>query len=275
MTDDHTAPQPTTARGTAGPTSPAVPTTLQNPHPKLPGGLAGLEPTAAWTRVAALFTAAWGATLAVSVSLSLFGTEDITLLRFDTALLPEPVDAAIQATAEAAAVVAVAWLALGQGGFGHDRRTPSRWEAWPVILITGMTTMWAASMLMNGLATLAAGRQPAPPDATPPPVSEVLSLLPFAVRAAIVEEVVVAAAVLLLERGRAPVWSIYAAVLAARITYHAYYGPMAVLPVILWATAYLWLYRRYRSLTPLITAHMAVNTIPLAAYLAFHSAVDQ
>ncbi|MQA25833.1 MAG: hypothetical protein GEU94_10215 [Micromonosporaceae bacterium] len=92
-------------------------------------------------------------------------------------------------------------------------------------------------------------------------------LLPFAARAAILEEVVVVAAILLLERGQAPRWAIYATVLArpGRLPrLHGLGGRALGVPVSLGLRL---LYLRYRDLPALITAHAINNVVPTLLHL--------
>jgi hypothetical protein len=71
-----------------------------------------------------------------------------------------------------------------------------------------------------------------------------------------VEEIVVLGFLIrrLEQRGWAPAIIVVLAV-AVRVSYHLYYGP-GVLPIVLWATASVLLYRRIRRLLPFIICHI-------------------
>jgi membrane protease YdiL (CAAX protease family) len=69
------------------------------------------------------------------------------------------------------------------------------------------------------------------------------------------ETVALAFVVTTLEQARRPVPEIYLVAVLLRSTYHIYYGPGTV-GIMIWATGFVWLYRRSRSLWPLIALHI-------------------
>ncbi|HEX3794522.1 MAG TPA: CPBP family intramembrane glutamic endopeptidase [Acidimicrobiales bacterium] len=75
--------------------------------------------------------------------------------------------------------------------------------------------------------------------------------------AGVVEEIVVLGYLLrrLEQRGWSPTVVVLVAVLV-RVSYHLYYGP-GVIPIVLWATASVIMYRRVRRLLPFILCHFA------------------
>lgn len=76
-----------------------------------------------------------------------------------------------------------------------------------------------------------------------------------AAQAGILEEVVVLAFVVTtLEQARRPRKEIVVVALLLRASYHIYYGP-GVLGIFIWASVFLWLYLRFRTIIPLIIVH--------------------
>jgi hypothetical protein len=76
-----------------------------------------------------------------------------------------------------------------------------------------------------------------------------------AIEAGFMEEcVVLAFVVVTLQQARRPLWEIIAVALVLRVSYHLYYGPGA-LGILIWASVFLWLFLRTRSLLPLIAVH--------------------
>jgi hypothetical protein len=78
-----------------------------------------------------------------------------------------------------------------------------------------------------------------------------------ALQAGFIEEIVVLGFVVVtLEQARRPRMEIFFVGLTLRMSYHIYYGP-GVVGIAIWASLFLWLYWRYRSIVPLIVVHCA------------------
>ncbi|MDQ2723917.1 MAG: CPBP family intramembrane metalloprotease [Actinomycetota bacterium] len=115
------------------------------------------------------------------------------------------------------------------------------------------------AFIVGGVTTamLATGSYPDGPSSYPN-----LTLNVFhAVQAGFIEEVVVLAFVVTtLEQARRPLPEIIAVALLLRASYHIYYGP-GVVGILIWASAFLWLYLRFRTIVPLIIAHSTWDVI--------------
>jgi hypothetical protein len=88
------------------------------------------------------------------------------------------------------------------------------------------------------------------------PVSVVLWVL----SAGVTEEVMVAVVVIALSAARRPVWEMYALSCLMRVSYHMYYQTVG-LAVIVMGLISVWLYRRSRRLTPMITGHIVYDAM--------------
>jgi hypothetical protein len=76
-----------------------------------------------------------------------------------------------------------------------------------------------------------------------------------AAQAGFIEEIVVLAFVVTtLEQARRPLREIVLVALLLRASYHIYYGP-GVVGVFVWASIFLWLFLRFRTIVPLIVVH--------------------
>lgn len=91
--------------------------------------------------------------------------------------------------------------------------------------------------------------------------------------AGIVEEIVVLGfLVRRLEQLNLPSWAVVVIAVAVRGSYHLYYG-WGVLPILLWATVTVILYRRWRRLAPFIIVHMLWDSsLFIAASMNTHDA---
>jgi Type II CAAX prenyl endopeptidase Rce1-like len=78
------------------------------------------------------------------------------------------------------------------------------------------------------------------------------------------ETVVLAFVVTTLEQARRPLPEIVVVAVVLRASYHIYYGP-GVLGVLVWAPTFVWLYRRFRSIVPLIIVHSAWDVLDILA----------
>lgn len=85
-------------------------------------------------------------------------------------------------------------------------------------------------------------------------------------QAGFLEEIVVLAfLVTTLEQARRPRGEVIAVALILRTSYHIYYGP-GVIGVLVWASVFLWLYLRLRTVVPLIVVHSAWDIFATLAY---------
>ena len=87
-----------------------------------------------------------------------------------------------------------------------------------------------------------------------------------ALQAGFIEEIVVLAFVVatLEQAGRSHL-KIVAVAVVLRLGYHIYYGP-GVVGIALWATAFVWLYLRYRTIVPLIVVHCVWDLFAVLGY---------
>jgi membrane protease YdiL (CAAX protease family) len=73
--------------------------------------------------------------------------------------------------------------------------------------------------------------------------------------AGVVEEMVVLGFVVVtLQQARRPLWELVLVGLVLRSSYHIYYGP-GVIGILVWGSAFIWLFLRTRSLLPIIVVH--------------------
>jgi hypothetical protein len=86
---------------------------------------------------------------------------------------------------------------------------------------------------------------------------DLVTQLFHAAQAGFIEEVVVLGFVVTtLEQARRPFAEIVVVALLLRASYHIYYGP-GVVGIFVWASIFLWLFLRFRSILPLIVVHSA------------------
>ncbi len=119
---------------------------------------------------------------------------------------------------------------------------------------------WALLALVIGgavTAALATGNVPKGPFSYP---SLTLNLFHAAQAGPLEETVVLAFVVVTLEQARRPQSEIVVVALVMRSSYHIYYGP-GVLGIMIWASAFLWLYLRFRSIVPLIVVHSTWDVV--------------
>lgn len=119
---------------------------------------------------------------------------------------------------------------------------------------------WATlALIAGGIVTnfTASGGFPQVPHTIPLLVKS----LADAVQAGFIEEIVVLAFVVVtLEQARRPRAEIVVVALILRCAYHIYYGP-GVLGILVWASIFIWLFLRFRSIVPLIAVHSAWDFI--------------
>lgn len=108
------------------------------------------------------------------------------------------------------------------------------------------------------------------------PIAFVAVALLKSLQAAVVEEIVVLGyLVRRLEQRGWPATAVVIVAVLVRVSYHLYYGP-GVLPIVLWATATVLMYRRIRRLLPFIICHfawdasIAINSASRPAAVAFN-----
>jgi hypothetical protein len=88
------------------------------------------------------------------------------------------------------------------------------------------------------------------------------------------ETVALAFVVTTLEQARRPVGEILVVAVLLRASYHIYYGP-GVAGVLIWASVFVWLYLRFRSIVPLVVVHSTWDVlITLTARWHFVGAVE-
>jgi len=152
-------------------------------------------------------------------------------------------------------------LRVGDLGL-HRPGTPGAVTAAPGIRMAA----WALLGLIAGGAVtslLATGSFPAGRFSYP---NLTLNLF-HAAQAGFVEEIVVLAFVVTtLEQARRPRSEIVAVALLLRASYHIYYGP-GVFGIFVWASIFLWLFLRFRTIVPLIAVHSAWDIL---AFLGQH-----
>ena len=86
------------------------------------------------------------------------------------------------------------------------------------------------------------------------------------VQAGPLEEIVVLAFVATtLEQARRPFWEIVAVAVLLRASFHIYYGP-GVLGILVWASVFLWLFLRFRTIVALIVVHSFWDISIVAAH---------
>lgn len=165
---------------------------------------------------------------------------------------------AVEELTTAALAVLVVVLLAGRRGVGLRSlgfRAPVR--RYGAVLGTSVrTAAWASAGLVAGAAVTAALRT-GTNDLHVATVADLVLGASAAVNAGFVEEVVVLAfLVTTLEQARRPLPEIVVVALVLRAGYHIYYGP-GVAGIFVWAAMFLWLYRRTRSIWPLIAVHIS------------------
>lgn len=85
-------------------------------------------------------------------------------------------------------------------------------------------------------------------------------------QAGFIEEIVVLAFVITtLEQARRPFREIVLVAVVLRVLYHLYYGPGAI-GVIVWASVFIWLFLRFRTIVPLIVVHSLWDILAFLAH---------
>lgn len=119
---------------------------------------------------------------------------------------------------------------------------------------------WAVLALIAGsivTAALATGRYPVGNLSAPDLVVDLVG----GAQAGFIEEIVVLAFVVTtLEQARRPRREIVAVALLLRASYHIYYGP-GVFGIFVWASVFVWLFLRLRTIVPLIAVHSSWDVL--------------
>jgi MYXO-CTERM domain-containing protein len=146
-------------------------------------------------------------------------------------------------------------LALARARGGPGARQAIRMAAWAAVAFLAggiVTSVLASAGFPFGHASVA---------------NTVLELT-AAGNAGIMEEVVVLGfLVTTLEQARRPRAEIAAVALVCRGAYHIYYGPGAV-GILVWASVFLWLFWRFRSVVPMIITHICWDTMAFLTRLS-------
>lgn len=170
---------------------------------------------------------------------------------------------AFDQVAQAGLAVTVVVLLLRNRGvsrraFGLDvpRRADGRWAIGQSLR---MATWAVAALIAGSLVTsaLATGQYNLPAHLRAPFLVYAAS---SSLNAGIVEELVVLGFVVTtLRQARRPLWELVLVALVLRGTYHIYYG-VGVLGILIWASVFVWLYLRTRSLLPIVAVHVVWDT---------------
>lgn len=140
----------------------------------------------------------------------------------------------------------------GTGAIGLDKTRP-KVDAALVLPVFGV--VFFASFFVGGIVEAALGLKTFPVDDPVHGLAYLPVLLAGGLAAGIVEETVVLGYLVrrLEQLGVRPVWVVVIAV-AVRGSYHLYYGP-GVIPILVWATASVLVYRKVRRLAPFMVVH--------------------
>ena len=142
------------------------------------------------------------------------------------------------------------WRDLGVARLPRDAAGRRMWWRAAMVFLAAL----AAGFLVLGLLSSLHGSGGYPQVDTPAS-TQLLAVVPTAVMAGVGEElVVVAFLVVALERLGARPWLIYTIAVVARLAYHVYYGP-AVVGLLIWALASVWVFRRTRVIVPSVVVH--------------------
>ncbi|MHB8246659.1 MAG: DUF2510 domain-containing protein [Acidimicrobiales bacterium] len=194
-----------------------------------------------------------------------------------------------------AAAGLVAYLLSGPGGFGTDRVRSeagsqqkarsgegglsaigldrSSWRGDLALVIAVFVFCELIPIYGGGFALRAAGVHGIAPHLGGSPGYFVVLDLFNGITSGIVEEIVVLGFLIRrLEQLNLPAWAVVVIAVAVRGSYHLYYG-WAVLPILVWATVTVLLYRRYRRLLPFIIVHVIWDSsLFIAGAMALRSA---
>ncbi len=121
----------------------------------------------------------------------------------------------------------------------------------PVFLLCDLVPIAGGGVLLHALGV----RGPSPSTGALPAYYDVVYVAMAAVAGVVEELVVLGYLVTRLEQiGLRPIWVVVIAV-SVRGSYHLYYG-WGVLPILLWATVSVLVYRRFRRLAPFVIVHI-------------------
>ena len=139
---------------------------------------------------------------------------------------------------------------LENGDLGLIRPRDSGMDGWQHLRIGA----WALLALIAGSVVtglLATGKAQLGDKSAP---SLVIDLFHSAQAGPLEEIVVLAFLVTTLEQARRPLGEIVAVAVLLRASFHIYYGP-GVVGIVVWASVFLWLFLRFRTIVPLIVVH--------------------
>lgn len=126
---------------------------------------------------------------------------------------------------------------------------------------------WAAVAFLVGSGVTSALASGGYPFGHPNPANTTLELV-LSVNAGVLEEVVVLGfLVTTLEQAGRPRLEIAAVALLCRAAYHIYYGP-GVVGILVWAAVFLWLFWRFRSIVPMLLAHVGWDALVFLGQLS-------
>lgn len=170
----------------------------------------------------------------------------------------QAVPASVSQVATTVLCVLVPVLLAARRGFGSADLGLSRssvgWSSAIRIAAWALLALIAGSIVTSLLAT---GNYPNGSSSYP----ELTVNLFHAAQAGFIEEIVVLAFVVsTLEQARRPRPEIVAVALLLRMSYHIYYGP-GVVGILIWASVFLWLYLRFRTVVPLIVVHSSWDIV--------------
>ncbi|MFB7663984.1 CPBP family intramembrane glutamic endopeptidase [Kitasatospora sp. NPDC056138] len=153
---------------------------------------------------------------------------------------------------------------LVQARTGHGVLTaPSAENAWLDSLLVGVA-LFAAAFVATHLMGYAGAHlpawlpSPAHSQAATAGVHGYLSAAAIIGHAAVIEELLMTAAVCVLGRDILPAWVIYTVSVSLRVAAHLYLG-FAGIPVAILGITSVYLYRKYGRILPLMTAHFAFD----------------
>ena len=152
------------------------------------------------------------------------------------------------------------WRELGISGL------PRGWferRVWWRSAVAYVVALWGSFVLMQLLSFVrGSGSYPESEGAE---LARILSIVPQSLIAGVGEELLlVGFLVVALERLGARPLTIYAVAVVLRLAFHVYYGPPS-LTLAFWAVVSVWLFRRTRTVMPLIVVHMLWDVNGLSA----------
>jgi membrane protease YdiL (CAAX protease family) len=223
-------------------------------RPTAPPSAPVISARRAYAEVFLVFAAFLGAGVANAV-LALLGrldsnaTDPYSWARFGPAAF-----SALSSAGLAVALVVLLGRARGSSaadlGLRLRRDDRGKVRFWAELRVVG----WAIpALILGGIVTAALGTGSLPPSGQS--AANLVYGSARSVEAGFIEEcVVLGFLIATLRQARRPTFEIIAVAVMCRISYHLYYGP-GELGIVVWASVFVWLYLRTRSLVPLIAIH--------------------